>query len=268
LHFNYLLDKRSNFYSLYEGALEDLIEQLDRLVYVKDVSYWLTLARINELALLCTENYANNGELALVGDLLFNPRLILVHIRGENRPVVKKRHTLLTEQFRFAGENVQDVIEWLKTETRLEIKTEALLPYLHQKLEKSGYFRKEYFDSLTHRRIKIAELIGFLSGIGPTESFDFYQWTLKASPSDREFLKSKLCCCNRALFFELGSQVRDLAQGPSMSLEIQYPESVDKSGGVIYFESDIERQWSIHRSVIGYYEFRGRDPCRDIYPLL
>jgi hypothetical protein len=251
LHFNYLLDKRSNYFSLNESALEDIIEQLDHLVYVKDVFYWLTLARINELALLCTENYANNGELALVGDLFFNPRLILVHIRGENRPVVKKRHTPLTEQFRFAGETVQNIIEWLKTETRLEIKTEALLPYLHQKLEKSGYFRKEYFESLTHRRIKIVELTGFLSGIGPIESFDFYQWTLKAGPSDLEFLKSKLCCCNRDLFFELGSQVRDLAQGPSMPFEIQHPESVEKSGGVIYVESDPEYQWSIRTNGIG-----------------
>jgi hypothetical protein len=251
LHFNYLLDKRSNFYSLNESALEDIIEQLDHLVYVKDVSYWLTLARITELALLCTENYANNGELALVGDLLFNPRLILVHIRGENRPIVKKRHTLLTEQFRFAAETVQGVVEWLKTETSLEIKTEALLTHLHQRLEKSGYFRKEYFESLTQRKIRIAELIGYLSGIGPNESFDLYQWQMKASPSDREFLKSKLCCCNRDRFFQLGSLVRDLAQGPSMPIEVKHFDSVDKNGGVIYVESNPEYQWSIRTNGIG-----------------
>ena len=182
LHFNHLLDKRSNYFSLNESALEDLIEQLDHLVYFQDVSFWLTMARIYELTLLCAENYANNGELSLVGDLLLNPRLILIHIRGENRPVAKKRHTLLTEQFRFAAENVQGVIEWLKTETCLEIRKEALLPTLHQRLEKSGYFRKEYFESVTRRKIKIAELTGFLSGIGPIRKFRSLPMASKGRP--------------------------------------------------------------------------------------
>ncbi len=145
LHFNHLLDKRSNYFSLNESALEDLIEQLDHLVYFQDVSFWLTMARINELTLLCAENYANNGELSLVGDLLLNPRLILIHIRGENRPVAKKRHTLLTEQFRFAAETVPGVIEWLKTETCLEIRKEALLPYPSPEVGKIGLFQKRIF---------------------------------------------------------------------------------------------------------------------------
>jgi hypothetical protein len=251
LHFNHLLDKRSNYFSLNEGALEDLIEQLDHLVYFKDVSFWLTMARIYELTLLCAENYANNGELSLVGDLLLNPRLILVHIRGENRPVVKKRHTLLTEQFRFAAETVQGVIEWLKTETCLEIKKEALLPYLHQRLEKSGYFRKEYFESVTRRKIKIAELTGFISGIGSIESFDFYQWLQKAGPSDRELLKSKLCPCNRDFYFELGSRVMNMARGPLLPTGFQHHESAETNGGMIYVESVPEYQWPIRTDGVG-----------------
>jgi hypothetical protein len=206
-HFNHLLDKRLNYFSLNETLLENLIEHLDNLVLVKDIFYWLTLAQINELTILCTENYAHNGELTLVGDLLLNPRLILVHIRKENRPMVKKRHTLLTEQFRFAAETVPGVIEWLKTKPCLEIKKEALLPHHHQRLEKSGYFRKEYFESLTHRKIKVPELTGFLSGIGSIETFDFHQWLQEASPSERELIKSKFCPCDRNLYFELGTKI-------------------------------------------------------------
>jgi hypothetical protein len=251
LHFNYLLDKKAYYFSLNESLLENLIEQLDNLVLIKDVSYWLTLARINELTLLCTENYANNGELTLVGDLLLNPRLILVHIQGEKRPVVKKRHALLTEQFRFAAETHQGVIEWLKRETCLEIKSEALLPFLLQRLEKSGYFRKEYFESLNKRKIRIAKLTGFLSGIGSTESFDFHQWFEKAGSSDRELIKSKLCPCNRDLYFDLGRRVRDIAQGPLLSTGFQYHESAEKNGGMIYAESDPEYQWPIPASGLG-----------------
>ncbi len=221
LHFNYLLDKKSNYFSLNESALEDLIKQLDNLVFVRDLSYWLTMARINELALLCTENYANNGEIALVGDLLFNPRLILIHVRGQNRPIEKKRHTPLTEQFGSVAETYPEVVQWLKTETFLEIKAAALLPYLHQKLEESGCFSKEYFNSLDKRKTQIAELTVFLSSAGVTESLALYRWLKSAGPTDQELMESKLCCCNLDLFLELGRQVRNIAKGPAIPNKFQ-----------------------------------------------
>jgi len=217
LYFNFILDKKSKYFSLNESALEDLIEQLDNLVFYRDLSYWLTLARINELALLCTENYANNGELGLVGDFLLNPRLILIHVRGQKRPIVKKRHMALTEQFGSVAETVQGVIQWLKTETVLEMKLEALLPDLEHKMEKSGYFSQAYFESLNKRIIKITELTGFLSSGGINDNVDLYQWAKKAGQADRELLESKLCRCNLDRFFELGRQAKDIAQGPSMS---------------------------------------------------
>ena len=216
LHFNYLLDKKSNYFSLTESALEDLINQLENLAFARDVSYWLTLARINELALLCTENYANNGEITLVGDLLFNPRLILIHVRGQNRPIVKKRHTPLTEQFGAVAETFAEVVQWLKTETSLEVKASALLPYLHQKLEESGCFNQEYVNSLNERKTQISELTVFLASAGVTESLALYRWLKNAGPTDRELMESKLCPCNLDLFFDLGRRVNALAQGPSM----------------------------------------------------
>jgi hypothetical protein len=91
LNFNDQLDEKSNVFSLNEGALEGLIDRLDSLVSNKEEMYWLTLARITELVLLCAGNYANNGEFGLMGDLLLNPRLVLIHIRGQHRPIVKKR---------------------------------------------------------------------------------------------------------------------------------------------------------------------------------
>ena len=221
LHFNYLLDKKSNYFSLNESALDGLLDQLDNLVMIRDLSYWLTMARINELTLLCTENYANNGEITLVGDLLFNPRLILIHVRGQNRPIVKKRHTPLTEQFGSVAETYPGVVQWLKTETSLEIKTAALLPYLHQKLEGSGCFSKEYINSLNERKIQISELNVFLASAGVTESLALYRWLKNAGPTDRKLMESKLCYCNLDRFIELGRQVSDFAQGPAIPFKFQ-----------------------------------------------
>ena len=237
LYFNYLLDKKSNYFFLNEDTLENLLDQLNNLVMIKDVSYWLTVARINELALLCTENYANNGELNLVGDLLLNPRLILIHLRGQNRPLIKKRHTPLTEQFRFVAESFPEVVQWLKAETSLEIKTEALLPFLHKKLEESGYFRKEFFNFLNKRKTRIAELTGFLAAAGISDSLDLYLWRKNVRPSDRELMESRFCCCNLDRFLELGHQVRKLAQGPSMPARFQIRESDKWNNGIFVDQS-------------------------------
>ncbi|MBA4393127.1 MAG: hypothetical protein C0407_06215 [Desulfobacca sp.] len=217
LQFNYFLDKNGYYFSLNEKDLENLIAQLDNLVLVKDIPYWLTLARINELILLCAENYANNSELALVEDLLLNPRLVLVHVNGSPKPIAKKRHLSFMEQFRGVAEDPQAVMDWLEKETFIEIKTEALLPHLFQKLESSGYFHWEYLETLDDRKAKITELIDFLSDRGLKDSLDFFHWIKKAAPSDREMLNTKLCCCNLDLYFELGLQVNDLAKGASVS---------------------------------------------------
>jgi len=231
LHFNYLLDKKSNYFTLSESALENLLEQLNNLVLVRDLSYWLTVARINELVLLCTENYANNGEITLAGDLLLNPRLILIHVRGRNRPIVKKRHTPLTEQFGSVAETYSEVVQWLKTETFLEIKTMALLPHLHQKLEESCCFSIEYFNSLDKRKTQIAELTGFLAGAGVSDSLDLFRWLKNADSSARELVESRFCGCDLDRFIALGRQVRDFTQGPAIPAGFQNWE-ISKKGNV------------------------------------
>ncbi|MFH0787634.1 MAG: hypothetical protein V2B13_08455 [Pseudomonadota bacterium] len=216
LNFNDRLDEKSNFFSLNESALEGLIDRLDSLVSTKDELYWLTLARITELVLLCAGNYANNGEFTLMGDLLLNPRLILIHIRGQHRPSVKKRHTLLTEQFSHVAETHDEIIQWLKAETIVEIKIKALLPHLLDQLENSGVIGQEYFESVTKRNSQIAELVGLLHSILLGDHVSLDTWSKRAGRSDQEMVESKLFRFDLEPFFELGRRIRHLAKIPSM----------------------------------------------------
>lgn len=225
LQFNYFLNRQSHFFSFNENGLEELITRLDNLVLVKDCPYWLTLVRINELVLLCAENYANNGELALVEDLLSNPRVVLVHVNGSPKPIVKKRHLALSEQFRGVAESPQDFLEWLQKETSLETKVEALLPHLFQKLVGSGFFHQEFLESLNERKVKIFELTGFLSDRGLKDSLDLFYWSQRADLTDRALWEAKQCPCSLDLFFELGRQVNGLAKGSSTSLRSEQTES-------------------------------------------
>jgi hypothetical protein len=225
LYFNSLLDQKSQFFSLNEADLENLIDQLGGKPFIKEEIYWLTMARVNELALLCAGNYANNAEFSLMGDLLLNPRLILIHIRGQNRPVVKKRHTLLTDQFRHMAESKTDIVQWLKKETIVEIKMKALLPHLFQELENSGFIHQKYLESVKTRTQQIAEWVGFLHSGGLINSVSIYNWLSNASPSDRKMFDSKRIRLDLEPFWELGRQIKVLARIPvtKQALFTQHP---------------------------------------------
>lgn len=221
LDFNDRLDAKANFFTLNEKALEDLIDDLDSLASTKDELYWLTLARITELVLLCAGNYANNGEFALMGDLLLNPRLVYIHLRGHNRPIIKKRHTLLTDQFRHMADSKIDVIQWLKKETIVEIKTKALLPHLLDRLENSACLNQKYIDSIKLRTKQIAELVGFLHCIFIGDSESLFTWLKKATPSDRAMVEAKLIHFDLDPFFELGRKIKQMTQSPFVSQTFQ-----------------------------------------------
>ena len=187
---------------------------------MKDQGYWLTLTRINELALVCAGNYADNCEFSLVGDLLVNPRLVLVHLSGLNQPLIKKRHIPLSEQFQQVENDLLRVRQWLKRETRVEVKTEALLPELRKGLENSGHIPREYLDSVEQRKRRLADLIGVLASAGISDNVALHAWRKNASPADRELLESRLCRFDFECFFEMGRFFREWAQDLLNSSEI------------------------------------------------
>ena len=89
MDFNYLLEDVSSAMRLNEEFLEQKVSELEEVGPINGKFYWLTLARLNELTLLCAGNYADNFEFTAAGDLLVNPRCILVHIKNRIRPVIK-----------------------------------------------------------------------------------------------------------------------------------------------------------------------------------
>lgn len=137
LKLNALLDMDARLSRFNERVLEKRLNQLDRIGGSQDAVYGLTLGRINELALLCAGNYADHAEVQGVGDLLFNPRRILVYIKGMPGPVTKVRHAGLTEQFAHVAETRGGVVAWLRDKTVTEIQLPPLLPSLYARLLES-----------------------------------------------------------------------------------------------------------------------------------
>jgi hypothetical protein len=217
LLFNQGLDSLSNISDLNEGVIEDLLGRLEGRGDDGGDLYWLTLARINELALICAANYANNCEFRLVGDLLLNPRRILIYMKGSLEPVTKIRHMALTEQFRHVADSPGGVIQWLKKMTLLKTEEEALLPHLHGLLSNSGRLRRSYLNSVMERKMRIATLTGFLASSGFKDGAHFQRWMKSADPADLRMVESMLCRFNNGVFSEMGEDIRLMGEDPSHS---------------------------------------------------
>jgi len=176
--------------------------------------HWLIYARLFELALLCAGNYADHFEFAAAGDLLVNPRLILIHFKSGCKAVKKDRHGKLTEQFRYVAGKREAIVTWLKQETVPEIVERPLLAHMHEQMARSGYLSNEYLDLVDCRMKRVADAIGFLASWHLVDSSAFYLRVQCASPSEKRFIESNLCRFDKEIFFELGRDLLKLAADP------------------------------------------------------
>ena len=200
---------------------EDLIES--KLCEIEQIEpdcsetcelYWLTYARLFELALLCAGNYADHFEFTAAGDLLVNPRLIMIHFRRGCKEVKKDRHRKLTDQFRYVAGEREAIIQWLKEETIPETVEKPVLVHMHERMERSGYLSEEYLDLVENRMKRIADAIGFLASWHLADNSAFYLRVQCASPAERSFIEANLCRFDKEIFFELGQDLRKLVVDP------------------------------------------------------
>ncbi len=208
---NELLDDLQLPQDANEPLIEDLLRKVEICAQDCQVRYRLLMARVLEAALLCAGHYADNCEFTAAGDLLANPRRILIHIRGCQRPIVKWRHGRLSEQLAaYCG--ARPFPEWFKHNAVLEIPEPALVPYLHQRLEQFQCFRPAYLDSVRRRMNKAADAIGFLSAWGITGWEDLNRRIRWASPREQEFIAANLCGFDLEDFHGLGGEIVRTAQ--------------------------------------------------------
>lgn len=204
IDFNNSLENNISLTRLDESFLDEKIHELEEIGPVCSNLYWLTFARINELTLYCAGNYANNLEFSAVGDLLVNPRLIVIHFNNKNYRIIKNRHMKLTEHFHEYAETKDDIVSWLKNKTTLEIKKKPLLPYLYDNLKLSGLLTDNYLDSVDMRMKRLADSVGFFASSNFVDSHHFYFRLQNIDESEKALLRSKLCYVTTTFFDELG----------------------------------------------------------------
>ena len=172
--------------------------------------YWLTLCRIAEITLICAGHYADGCEFRAAGDLLVNPRKVLIHVRGLRNPVQKNRHGKLSAQLTPYGSTQNTFRSWLQNNTMMEIRQQALLPDLIERLENSNRLAAAYLVNLKKRMNRIAQTIGFLASWGIFCANNFLEKMQQAPPETIKFVNAHKCQFGAGMFNFIGGEIRHL----------------------------------------------------------
>jgi len=202
-----------------EPALEGLLTILEGSGTSGKPFYWLMMARIFELALFCAGHYADNCEFSAAGDLLVNPRKVLIHRKGYPHALVKQRHARISGRLHKGGICRKQVLLLLKHEVTVEVATPAILPYLFEQLQLSRKIAAWYLTDAQERMKKVAATIGFLSAWPATGFEDFHRRLQMASPKTYRFVSDHLCRFDTRYFKRLGMEIQKIIENSNDTCE-------------------------------------------------
>ena len=190
-----------------EEWLFQILSQIELIEDTSNPAHWLLVARLNEAALLCAGNYADNAEFTLAGDLLLNPRQTVVYLKGKLSSELKNRHGRLSDQFKLHDQSHVEFMKWFSQNAIVEQTQPPLLPYLINKLESSEYVSKEYIDTCHLRMRKIPEAINFLMAWGIRNFEDLVHKRAMSDSQTIEFIKNNICSFNTEWFLRIGEAI-------------------------------------------------------------
>ncbi|MEJ2657621.1 MAG: hypothetical protein P8012_10560 [Desulfobacterales bacterium] len=190
-----------------EQTIENFLQNLEAYAASDRPAYWLMTARLFELSLICAGHYADNCEFSAVGDLLVNPRKVLIHRKGYPYPLVKQRHGRLTEQLNLGKKCRRLVLFQVKHEVKVEVVKPAILPCLFEQMERSGRIASWYLQDAQERMKKIADTIGFLSAWSLSGFEVLHHRMQKMSAKTRRFIADHQCNFDTCYFVRLGREI-------------------------------------------------------------
>jgi hypothetical protein len=204
---NEALDNLHVPYEVNEQTIEKFLHSLETYNTTDRPAYWLMMARLFELSLICAGHYADNCEFSAAGDLLVNPRKVLIHRRDYPNPLVKQRHGCLTEQLNKEEKFRELVLIQIKNNVRIEVAKPAILPYLFEQMEQSRQIASWYLHDAQERMKKIADTIGFLSAWSLSKFEVLHNRLQKMSAKKRGFVADHQCNFNTCYFVRLGWKI-------------------------------------------------------------
>lgn len=173
---NYRLQEEAIDLHINKTFIEQWMMRLWTIVSPGPQCFWLFLARINELALLCASRYVDCCEFAAADELLVEPSCVLLH--------------------------AQDARSAVSLNTG--VRGGPLLPSLYDLLKGSGYMTEDYLFSVSRRTEKIAQVAGMLAGLGMDNAEGISMRLSCMDVDHRRDFRSRLCLFDRKIFNEIG----------------------------------------------------------------
>jgi hypothetical protein len=201
-------------YAVNEPTIENFLDDLEAFDITDQPVYWLEMSRLLELTLICAGHYADNCEFSAAGDLLVNPRKVLIHRKGHPHPVIKHRHGRLTDQLNNKLTCRELVLSQVKNEVGVEVAKPAILPYLLERIELSRHIASWYLHDVQERMKKIADTIGFLSAWSLSKFEVLHHRMQKMSVKTRRFVSDHQCNFDTAYFDRLGREIPKTIENP------------------------------------------------------
>jgi len=223
LALNDALDRLDLSVGVNERVITAFMDQLEAAGGDDAPRYWLLTARLTELALLCAGRYADGCEFEAAGDLLVNPRQIMVRVDGRPRAVAKRRHGQISEQFNPDRVPQPLFMHRFRQEAALEIVRPAILPDLQERMERSGRLSPAYLSLTQSRMCHIADAIAYLLAWQISDDVLLWKRLRKMPPDTRELIEAHLCRFDDTLFHTLGRHVRRLSDDGGWQSEFLHP---------------------------------------------
>lgn len=205
------IDTMAASFTINERMLENWLVDIEKIEDDLPV-YWLLLVRLTETALLCAANYADNCQFEAVGDLLANPREIVVYSLADGSSEVKNRHGRLSDQFPIDGIHRRDWMRQFSTQMLLKTTKLPLIPYLGQVLRCSGRISPAYLKRLEESQCRIVETLTFLAAWRIPNLAEL--WQRLHGSSERDFLESNLCRFDSQIFHQIGICLKQSMEDP------------------------------------------------------
>ena len=216
---NEALDHLNVPYDVNEQTIENFLQNLKTFDTTPQPVYWLMMARLFELSLILAGHYADNCEFSAAGDLLVNPRKVLIHRKGYPYPLRKPRHGCLTEQLNKKDTCRKIVLFQVKHDVMVEVAQLAILPYLFGLIESSCQITTWYLHEAQERMKKIADTIGFLSAWSLSKFEVLHHRLQKMSEKTRRFVADHQCNFDTHYFARIGWGIHKLLENAKEHIE-------------------------------------------------
>lgn len=211
---NRALDTLPVPWGMNEPIIESVLHQWEQYGKQHLPQYWLIGARIFEVAILSAGHYVDNCEYTAAGDLLFNPRKILIYQKGCSQPIKKHRHGRLSDQLHGHREADQPFPIWFRDQVTLRLVKPAVIPFLLTRMEQSGRMADAYLRTVRQRMQRAADTIAFLNSWSISAQEDLQGRIESASPETRRFIADHLCAFDDEAFKALGEEIYRACSDP------------------------------------------------------